>query len=287
MHISRILLALGLLTVLNFPANASDFGLLLPEQHIVDNVEQKTLRLTLGAVEPFFGKGIPLERPQAFTVLRQHGETLDRSEHLSVLEEITAYGAKAWTTEVTLPVAGVYHFIMQSKAIWQPEKNRFMQYTVKVQVPAFGSGEGWDMISNTGLEILPMSRPFGMCAGMGFTGQVLRDGKPVPGALLEIARLNPAAKIDISPSKPDDSKKNRNKKNRVPVPLSSFQPVQELKADAQGVFTFPCPMPGWWVFASDMESDPLKDPDGNLKPLRCKTEFWIYLDDCFATEKKR
>ncbi len=282
-----MLLALGLLVTLSIPARASDFGLLLPEQPIVDNPEQKTLRLVLGAVDPFFGRGIPLERPQAFTALRQHDGTVDRSEHLSVLEETTAYGAKAWTTEVTLPAAGVYHFIMQSKAIWQPEEDRFMQYTVKVQVPAFGSSEGWDMISNTGLEILPLSRPFGMCAGMSFTGQVLRDGKPVPGALLEIARLDPAARLDMPPASPNDGKNAKSKKVKPPVPLSSFQPVQELKADAQGVFTFACPVPGWWVLASDMENDPLKDPEGNLKPLRCKTEFWFYLDDWNGTGKKR
>lgn len=76
------------------------------------------------------------------------------------------------------PHAGAaYHFIMQSKAIWQPEENRFTQYTVKVQVPAHGSSTGWDMASGTGLEITPLSRPFGMCAGMSFTGQVMRDGQ--------------------------------------------------------------------------------------------------------------
>lgn len=287
MHLSRILLTLGLLAVLVIPARASDFGLLLPEHHIVDSPEQKSLRLTLGAVDPFFGRGIPLERPQSFTVLRQHDGILDRSEHLSVLEETTAYGAKAWTTEVILPSAGVYHFIMQSKAIWQPEENRFMQYTVRVQVPVYGSSKGWDIPSNTGLEILPMSRPFGMTSGMSFTGQILLDGKPVSGALLEIARLNPAARIDMPPATPDNAKASKGKKNKVPVPLSSFQPVQQLKTDSQGVFTFTCPMPGWWVFASDTERDPLKDPEGNLKPLHCKTEFWIYLDDSTAAGKKR
>lgn len=126
-----------------------------------------------------------------------------------------------------------------------------------------------------------------MCAGMSFTGQVMRDGKPVAGALLEAARLDPSAKIDAPPL-PEDGKDARGKnRSKPPVPLSSFQPVQELKADSQGIFTFACPTPGWWVFASDVESDPLKDPEGNLKPLRCKAEFWLYLDDCSSSGKKR
>ena len=287
MHFSRIVSTLGLLALLAVPAQASDFGLLLPDRNSVDDPGQKTLKLTLGAVDPFFGRGIPLERPQSFSVLHRNGEEINRSEHLSVLEETTAYGTKAWTTEVALPTPGAYHFIMQSKAIWQPEENRFTQYTVKVQVPAHGSSTGWDMASGTGLEITPLSRPFGMCAGMSFTGQVMRDGKPVAGALLEAARLDPSAKIDAPPL-PEDGKDARGKnRSKPPVPLSSFQPVQELKADSQGIFTFACPTPGWWVFASDVESDPLKDPEGNLKPLRCKAEFWLYLDDCSSSGKKR
>ncbi len=265
---------IALLVALATPVQAADFGLLLPERSIVDNPRQNTLKLTLGAVDPFWGRGIPIERPQAFSVLRRQGDVIDRSEHLSVLEEITAYGAKAWSTRINLPMPGVYHFIMQSKAIWQPEENRFTQYSVKVQVPVHGSSEGWDMPLNTGFEILPLSRPFGMYTGMSFTGQILHDGKPVSGALVAAARLDPAAKINAHPPV-----SNRPKGKNTPNTLAPFYAVQEVKADQQGIFTFTCPLSGWWGFATDIESDPLKDPSGNVRQQLCRAEFWVYFED--------
>ena len=56
MHFSRIVSTLGLLALLAVPAQASDFGLLLPPRHIAEAPGPKTLKLTLCAVEPFFGR---------------------------------------------------------------------------------------------------------------------------------------------------------------------------------------------------------------------------------------
>lgn len=284
----RILLTTALAALLAFPAHAA-VGLILPDSPIVDDPDKTSLSLVLGALEPSTGEGIPLERPQIFTALRYSGEEVDRSEHLSVLEEVQAFGGRAWRTDIVLPHPGVYQFILQTKAAWVPEADAFAQYFVKVQVPAYGSSEGWDKPTGMNFEIAPLSRPFGLCAGMSFTGQALFDGKPLSGALIEATRLDPALKPDVrqaeDPGSADEQDAARDKKTvkqPLPQPISTFGSVQQLKADAQGVFTFACPLPGWWAFSASMAGDPLQDPEGKQKPLEIKTIFWTYLSDCKA-----
>ena len=184
----RILMTLGLAMLLAAPAHAG-FGLVLPDSPIVDDPEKTSLNLVICAIDPATGAGIPIERPQVFTALRYSGDNMDRSEHLSVLDEVVAYGARAWTTNISLPHPGVYQLVMQTKAGWVPEQDKFVQYVTKVQIPAYGSAEGWDKPANISFEISPLSRPFGLCSGMAFSGQALFDGTPIPGA--SIRRSSP------------------------------------------------------------------------------------------------
>ena len=184
----RILMTLGLAILLASPAHAG-FGLVLPDSPIVDDPEKTSLNLVICAIDPATGAGIPIERPQVFTALRYSGDNMDRSEHLSVLDEVVAYGARAWTTNISLPHPGVYQLVMQTKAGWVPEQDKFVQYVTKVQIPAYGSAEGWDKPANISFEISPLSRPFGLCSGMAFSGQALFDGTPIPGALIDVCLL--------------------------------------------------------------------------------------------------
>ena len=127
---------------------------------------------------------------------------------------------------------------------------------------------------------------------MAFSGQALFDGKPIPGALIDVARLDPAIKPNVAqpedPNAPpqDDKaqpKAKKQDKQPTPQPISAFGDTQQVKADSQGVFTFSCPLPGWWAFSTSMAGDPLQDPEGKQKPLEIKTIFWVYMNDCSKT----
>lgn len=263
MNALRMLIILSLLLLVAYPAQAVLFGLVQPDAPVVEDPEPQALTVTLGLVNPFAARGTALERPQVFTALRHADGNVERSEHLSVLEESQALGAPAWSARIALPQAGVYQFIMETKPVWMPEQDRFVQHFAKVQVPVRGSWEGWDKPSGDRFEILPLTRPFGLCTGMNFRGQVLLNGKPLPGAVIEAARLNDPVKSDS-----------------VRVAPSFYHEVQVLKAGENGLFDFTCPQPGWWVFAALSSGDPLQDPDGQLKPLEIRAEFWVWMDPC-------
>lgn len=201
-----------------------------------------------GAVQP--GLEAPTVSPQ-------------RSEHLSALEESTSFGAPAWITEVAMPHPGVHHFIMETKPTWTPSANRFVQHVAKALQPSQDNMELWDKSSGLDFEILPLSRPFNLCAGMSFSGQVVRNGQPVPHATIETVWLP-----DVAVGR---------KKNTKPL-----QTVEQIiRTDAEGIFTVTCPWAGWWGFSAVTSGgDPLKDPDGNLKPVDLKTTLWVPMGSC-------
>lgn len=107
-----------------------------------------------------------------------------------------------------------------------------------------------------------------------------------------MARLDPAIKPNVAQPEdpnapPQDDKAQPRPKSRISSPRRSpfppSAPTQQVKADSQGVFTFVCPLPGWWAFSTSMAGDPLQDPEGKQKPLEIKTIFWVYMNDCPKT----
>lgn len=55
---------------------------------------------------------------------------------------------------------------------------------------AFAEGEGWDEPGGLKTEIVPLTRPFGNYPGNVFQGRVVLDGKPIPGAEVEVEYYN-------------------------------------------------------------------------------------------------
>lgn len=274
-----------------------------------------TVRLTLGLVNTPIVEGVALERPQALTVLRNRlvdevppapdgaasndqpvpessadgapspavNENTSkpatasvpegpatasvvlpqRSEHLSALEESTSFGAPAWITEVAMPHAGVHHFIMETKPTWTPAQNRFVQHVARTLQPSQDNTELWDKSSGLDFEILPLTRPFALCTGMSFSGQVVLRGQPVAHATIEAVWLPEAA---IS-------------RKKVAKPMQSTE--QLVKTDAEGNFTIACPWAGWWGFSAVTGGgDPLRDPEGSLRPVDQKTTLWVPINVC-------
>ncbi len=256
-----------------FPVRAAVFGAVVPETPVVEQPERRELEVVLGLVDPFAAQGRAAERPQAFTVLCGNGvaeEAGTRSEQLSALTETEHLGAPAWSARILLPDSGLCRFIMESKPVWMPERDRLVQYFSRVQVPVRSDGNGWAAPTGDRFEIVPLIRPFGLCAGMGFRARVLLDGKPASGVRVQAAHLN-------APPRP----------GLVRVPPSAHHAFQELETDVQGLFHFVCPQPGWWVFAALAEGDPLQDPDGTLKPLELRAEFWVWMDPCKEKTTRR
>jgi cobalt/nickel transport protein len=229
------------------------FGMVIPDQHIMDQ-EKKDSILTLSFSHPFENIGMDLTQPGKFTVT-VNGKTTDL---LSTLKPASVMGHKGWESSFSFTRPGVYQFVMEPTPYWEPAEDLSIIHYTKTIIPAFGDDEGWDEPVGLPTEIIPLLRPFGNYAGNSFSGQVLVKGKPVAGAEVEVEFYN---------------------KDNTLQPRSDYHVTQVIKADQNGIFTFTCPLAGWWGFAALSQADyTLKDPQGNEKGVELGAVLWTYLD---------
>lgn len=196
-----------------------------------------------------------LMRPERFFMV-QDGKQTDLSADISQLK-IMGNSGFLYSFKPGRP--GVYHFVMEPQPYWEPIEDRFIIHYTKTIVGVFGSEENWVEPLGLPAEIRPLLRPFGNYRGNSFTGQVIIDGKPASGAEVEVEYYN--------------------RENEYNSP-TDYHITQVLLTDDNGIFTFTCPLSGWWGFASLSLADyTLKSPEGQDKEVEIGGVLWIYLDE--------
>lgn len=239
-----------LLFVALHSAALAHFGMLIPESSVISQ-DNKTATLTLSFSHPFECVGMDLVKPKSFDVYFEG----QKQSLLDSLTETKVMDHAAWQTDYTFKRPGVYQFIFEPQPYWEPAEDVSIIHYTKTLVAAYGEEAGWDQPAGIKTEIVPLSRPFGGFAGYVFTGQVLLDGKPVPGAEVEIEYYN------------------KNLEHKAP---SDYHITYVVKADDQGIFSAGCPLPGWWGFAALNEADfTIKDPQGQEKGVELGAVLWV------------
>lgn len=229
------------------------FGMVIPDSPVITQ-DTRSTELTLSFSHPFELIGMDLERPAKFTVTAGNKTT----DLLPTLEPAEVMAHRAWKSSYRFTRPGVYRFVMEPTPYWEPSEDISIIHYTQVILPAYGDDEGWDTPLGLPTEIVPLLRPFGNYAGNSFTGQVLVDGSPAPGAEVEVEVYN--------------------RERRFTSP-SDYHITQVIKADDRGVFSFTCPFAGWWGFGALSEADySLKDPEGNDKGVELGAVLWIYMD---------
>ena len=191
-----------------------------------------------------------LVKPKAFSVTAG-GKT---SDLLGTLKEKKIDGHLTWETDYKIARPGLYVFAMEPQPYWEPEEDCFIIHYTKAYVAAFGDDEGWDEPLGLKTEIVPLSKPFGLYAGNVFQGTVMLDGKPVPGAEVEVEYYN------------------NGKKGEAP---SDFMVTQTIKADSNGIFTYAAPKAGWWGFAALNTADEKMKFEGQDKDVEIGAVIWV------------
>ncbi len=254
MQSCRLTLPLALVMVLFAAPALAHFGMVIPDKSVVAQ-EDKTVNLTLSFSHPMEGHGMDLVKPAKFQVFHE-GKAEDL---LGSLTETKVMDHAAWQASYAVKRPGVYQFVMEPQPYWEPAEDLSIIHYTKTIVAAFGEEEGWTEPLGLKTEIVPLARPFGAYAGYAFTGRVLLNGKPAPGAEVEVEYYNQDKKL---------------------VPASEMHVTYVVKADDQGVFTAVCPRPGWWGFAALSEGDfSIKNPEGADKPVELGAVLWVQMSD--------
>lgn len=245
----RLILLAVLLTFSAVSPAQAHFGMVIPSTGMVMEKKDATIDLTLSFSHPMEMVGMPLVAPASFKVF-----TNGQSEDLgATLKPAKVMDHEGWTARYAMKKPGVYQFAMEPKPYWEPAEDCFIIHYTKTVVAAFGGEDDWDEPLGLKTEIVPLTRPFGNYAGNVFQGRVLLDGKPVPGAEVEVEFYNKDGKYEA----PND-----------------YLVTQVVRADADGVFTYGVPFAGWWGFAALNTATEKMDRDGAPKDVELGAVLW-------------
>ena len=107
-------------------------------------------------------------------------------------------------------------------------------------------------------QALGAAKGLGSCVyvtvGTGIGGGVVLDGKPVPGAEVEVESYN------------------KTKGHTAP---NEYFVTQVVKADENGVFSYGVPWAGWWGFAALNTAKEKLDYKGEPKPIELGAVLWL------------
>jgi len=228
------------------------FQALLPSSDIVTAQSGRTVRLEIVFTHPMEdGPVMEMGRPARFGVLA-HGKKTDLREALKVKK---TQGKTAYEAAFGVKAPGDHVFYIEPAPYWEPAEEKMIVHYTKVVVNAFGEEEGWDAMVGFPVEIAPLARPYGLWTGNVFRGVVMKGGKPVPFAEIEVEYWNADSAV-----KP---------------PADAFI-TQVVKADANGVFSYAMPKAGWWAFAALVDGDEkMKSPTGKEVDVELGALIWV------------
>jgi cobalt/nickel transport protein len=200
------------------------------------------------------GPAMEMAKPRRFGVM-SHGKIEDL---LPRLREGAVDGKTAWYASYRFSRRGNYAFFVEPQPYWEAAEGKMIVHFAKVIVDAFSAGVGWHVPVGLPVEIQPLARPYDLWAGNVFRGRVLKDGKPVPGAVVEVEWLNDGS---------------------LSVPAAAYE-TQVIHADEQGLFVYGLPRAGWWGFSALVDGDaPMKDPQGRPVPVEQGGVLWLHARD--------
>lgn len=257
---SKPIVTVGVLASLAMAAPASaHFQLVYTPDVILEGPGEIPLRLIFW--HPMEnGHAMDMAEPEAFYV-RFRGETTDLMDTLSPISfagasnEAAAYAASAEITR-----AGDYTFVVVPAPYYEESEDIFIQQVTKSFVNRSELPIDWMEPVGLPTEIVPLNKPYGVMAGSTFSGVVLADGEPVPGAEIEIEYM--AAVPDLETNAPAEPTSG-------PVPGGAIVAI----ADADGEFTFGIPRAGFWGFAA-LGSGPATEHEG--KELSQDAVLWVH-----------
>jgi cobalt/nickel transport protein len=253
-RIAMVLLAAAAILV---PIKAfAHFGMIIPSSPTVAETANSKIDLEIKFWHPFENSGLNLAKPKSFQVIAE-GKATDALAQLSERKE---RGFSTWRLAYDVKRPGLHVFLMEPEPYFEPAEDKFIIHYTKAYVDAYGDDEGWqEPIGSLKTEIVPLARPGALYAGNSFTGQVLLDGKPVPGCEVEIEWYP-------GPDKKGDA------------PYESMV-TQVALTDAGGYFSYSPPAAGWWGFAALNTADYKLQHDGEDKEVELGGVLWLYFHE--------
>ncbi len=253
--------AFAIALLLCTPVAQAHFQLLLPLGHLSLQTPADQVLFMPFTHPAVSGHVMDIDTPEAFYWVHR-GERTDLASALQPRRfQSAANTGKSFRASLSFRSLGDYVMVLQAAPYLEAEEGAYIQQITKTVMNVGGLPTDWDQPLALEAEIVPLSHPSALWVGSTFSFQVLFRGKPVPGAEIEVERINYA----LTPTgfAPDSSLV-------PPVPLLE---VLRLRADPYGIVNFSLPKAGRWGFAAlDLDGDTLEHKG---LPLSLDAVIWV------------
>lgn len=183
-------------------------------------------------------------------------------EKITVSESSVQYDGNAvrtFTVQFQPELKGSYLVTLDTKPSISRNGDTLYQEYIKT-VLYVERGSGWEQRSGQPLEIVPLTRPFGLQAGFVFRGRLMNNDKPIANETVYIEH-----KLTTAP----------NAENLPPEPLITF----EVVTDADGYFLATLPESGWWILASYVDDIGKIEHEGNTYQHNAMAGLWVHVEE--------
>jgi cobalt/nickel transport protein len=203
-----------------------------------------------------------------FYVARPDGKTDSvEASQVQMKDEETGKMRTAYRMRYKPTALGDSYLCLEAPLYVVEEEEVFLKDYVKQCIHVMAE-EGWDRPVGMEIEIIPVTRPYGMEEGFVFKGQALFKGKPLADAWVEIEKFN-GFHVNHE-NLPTDQYGNEN--------VSMITRVS--KTDLNGYVVYTLDEPGWWM-VSVSHADGEINHEGRDFPLVKRGGLWIYVEKRF------
>lgn len=230
------------------------YHMLLPQAASVKRGESVAVVYQWG--HPYEHQLFDTPAPQSVAVVAPDGKKTDLTP---TLEKFTQPGDQkqvtAYRFRFTPEQRGDYLFIVNAAPVWMEEDQEYYQDTVKA-VLHVQAQQGWERAAGQALEVVPLTRPYGLQPGMVFQTQAFADAKPLAGALVEVEHYNPAPPQRLPPDE---------------------HITRTARTDPNGAVTTTLTDPGWWALTAQRING-RREHAGKMFPVRQRATLWVFVD---------
>ena len=222
--------------------------------------------------EPFSGVIYDSKAPKAFIYLPDGSQRPLALKQSKLFDYARGVKRFAWEARFLVEKEGDFFLVFETEPRPVPGLNEVWREWVKVPLHV-GPGRGWEKVLGLEAEIVPLTQPYGLEAGMTFRARLLFQGEPLPEALVQVVPYH--GRYLSAEDLPRDPRGR----------LENARMYFATLTDEGGLFSVSLPRPGWWLISARI-------PAGNFKlgeityPLYLRASFWLYVFPPFKVPEK-
>ncbi len=221
------------------------------------------VRWDLFRSEPFQGIIYDLKPPRAFIYAPGKEPRLVALRRIKIFDYSSGKDRFAWQARFMTDDFGDHYLVLHTDPTLVPGAGEVWEEWVKVPLHVERTKD-WERTLDLRVEIIPLTRPYGLVEGSSFMARVLFEGRSVPGIRVQMV---PFLGVYLAFK---DLPKDKNQ--RPDLPLMYL----DLRTDAKGRFIVSFPHSGWWLLSAIIPAGQFS-LGNQTYPFYLRANLWLYV----------